>query len=250
MVKIRHQPSAISHQPSAESRKPKAESWPGLVRSGYTLIEMLISVTIFSGLLIIVLGVVATSSSSSAKVSVLREKSQATRTLIDQISNDLRYVDLTANLDADNKGFFIDTSARTSLVMALLLPGADKDIGLVRKEYLIEQFNGHWTLTLREGRDCKRAYFLTFDGPNGCNKKSDKTDLLTSAYSLNQGQLPAQFPSELSGLLVADAKIAEVSPYVSMDLTIKPFDLTENCDQAESGSCYKVSTKINMGGSR
>jgi len=219
---------------------------------GYTLIEMLISVTIFSGLLIIVLGVVATSSSSSAKVSVLREKSQATRTLIDQISNDLRYVDLTANLDANNKGFIVDTSARTRLIMAILLPGADKDIGLVRKEYVIEQFNDHWTLTLREGRECKRAYFLTFDGPNGCNKKSDKTDLLTSAYSLNQGRLPSEFPSELSGLLVADAESAGVSPYVSMDLTIKPVDLSLDCSDlsVDSGTCYKVSTKINMGGSR
>ena len=215
---------------------------------GYTLIEMLISVTIFSGLLIIVLGTVATSSSSSAKVGILREKSQAARALIDQISSDLRYVDLTVQFEDEERnyqGFSIDSS-RTRLILALLLPHEDKDFGLIRKEYRIERFQGHRTLTLKEGRGCKRAESLEFDE---CDQKSSKTDLLSTAYSLNQEQLPGAFPSEFSGLTVGAAENAGVSSYVSIDLTIKPSDLNLNCsaDQVNPGTCYKVSTKVNMG---
>ncbi|MEK7202527.1 MAG: type II secretion system protein [Patescibacteria group bacterium] len=209
---------------------------------GYTLIEMLISVTIFSGLLIIVLGTVASSSSSSAKVSLLRDKSQAARSLIDQISNDLRYVDLTANLNNEDQGFLIDRSARTSLTMALLLPGKDKDTGLIRKEYKIEQqFNNRLTLTLKEGRGCKRAGYLAF---SACDQESEKTDLLSSAYTLGQ---ETGFSSELSGLnvLEAEQQTPPISPFVSMTFSLKPVGLTTSCS-LDPGTCYKVSTTVNM----
>lgn len=216
---------------------------------GYTLIEMLISITIFSGLLIIVLGVVATSSSSSAKVSVLREKSQAARALIDQISNDLRYVDNGVEFKDGNdtyKGFVLAETSKNRLVLALHLPNADPNFPLVRKEYIIQTFNNHLTLTLLENRKCKVKPDLIWDCDTGL--QSLTTDLLSTAYSLNNET--NNFPSEFSGLLVTAAETAKVSPYVSIDLTIKPIDLTSNCSDADSGTCYKVSTKINMGGSR
>lgn len=221
----------------------KTENWKLKTadRPAYTLIEMLISVTIFSGLLIIVLGTVASSSGSSAKVSLLRDKSQAARSLIDQISNDLRYSDLTANLNNNDRGFLIDSSSRTYLTMALLLPGKDKDIGLIRKEYRIEQYNNHLTLTLKEGRGCKRAGFLEF---NACDQKSDKTDLLSNAYSLGQ---EVGFSSELGGLnvLAAGQQTPPISPFVSITFTLKPAGMTTGCS-LDSGTCYKVSTTVNM----
>lgn len=212
---------------------------------GYTLIEMLISVTIFSGLLIIVLGVVATSSSSSAKVSVLREKSQAARALIDQISNDFRYVDTSVSLKVGNdptqyKGFF-QTSEQ--LVMAMHLPNTDKDVELVRKEYSIKLFNGRNTVTLKEGRGCKAADYLNFDT---CTQESTETDVISSAYVLSQ-EAP-NFPSEFGGLMVGEN--SQITPFVSLVFTIKPTDLIQPCSEADSGTCYKVSTTINVGGLR
>ena len=210
---------------------------------GYTLIEMLISVTIFSGLLIIVLGVVATSSSSSAKVSVLREKSQAARALIDQISNDFRYADTSISLKVDSdpteyKGYFM-TSER--LVLAMHLPNTAKDSELVRKEYNIGSFNSRTTVTLTEARGCKAVDYLNF---NSCDQKSTQTDVLSSAYVLSQ-EAP-NFSSEFGGLMVGENP--QVTPFVSLVFTIKPFDLAQACSEADSGSCYKVSTTINNAG--
>ncbi|MDO8649834.1 MAG: prepilin-type N-terminal cleavage/methylation domain-containing protein [Candidatus Berkelbacteria bacterium] len=214
-------------------------------QGGYTLIEMLISVTIFSGLLIIVLGVVATSSSSSAKVSVLREKSQAARGLIDQISNDLRYVDTEAEFTDSNtryKGYVVES---TRLVIALSLPNADPEWPFVRKEYTIETVSNRLTIRLLEERKCKITNF-EWD----CNPafRSPVTDLLDSAYTLNQ---EAGFPSEFGGINVVDAEQLnpKISPFVSITFTVKPSDYTASCS-AEPGTCYKVSTSINSGGSR
>ncbi len=215
--------------------------------NGYTLIEMLISVTIFSGLLIIVLGVVATSSSSSAKVSVLREKSQAARALIDQISNDLRYVDAKAEFIDNNthyKGYVVESS-RARLVIALGLPNADSQWPLVRKEYTIETVDSRLTIRLLEKRKCRITNFVW-----DCDSafQSPVTDLLTSAYTLNQ---EVGFSSEFSGINVIDAEQLnpKISPFVSMTLTVKPSDYTASCS-TESGTCYKVSTTINVGASR
>ncbi|MDP3993147.1 MAG: type II secretion system protein [bacterium] len=219
--------------------------WDFRASRGYTLIEMLISVTIFSGLLIIVLGTVASSSSSSAKVSLLRDKSQAARSLIDQISSDLRYVDLTANVnDSGDRGFLIDSTARTSLSMVLLLPGEDKDTGLIWKHYKIEVYNARRTLTLEEGRDCQRAAFVVF---NDCDFKSDKTDLLSDSYTFAQ---ETGYSSELGGLNVLEAEQQilpkpPISPFVSMVFTLKPTGQTGSCE-SNPGICYKVSTTINI----
>lgn len=212
---------------------------------GYTLIEMLISVTIFSGLLIIVLGVVATSSSSSAKVSILREKSQAARALIDQISNDFRYADTSISLKVENDpteyGGYYTTSER--LVMAMHLPNTDKNTGLVRKEYNIKSFNGRTTVTLKEGRGCKAVDYLDF---NNCAQQSIETDTLSSAYVLSR-EAPS-FSSEFGGLMVGENPA--ITPFVSLVFTIKPSDLTQPCSEADSGTCYKVSTAINAGATR
>lgn len=212
----------------------------------YTLIEMLISVTIFSGLLIIVLGTVATSSSSSAKVSILREKSQAARTLIDQISNDLRYVDTDIYLiDPDgNRNFGYSLNPNNNLlVLAIRLPNTTEN-ELVRKEYSIKQFNDRLTLTLIEWRGCKNDGLLC-DGAS----KSKETDLLSSAYALDQ---TTTFPSQIGGISPRDInKLGQpISPYVSMVFSLKPVEFINlPCTDRslDADACYKVSTSLNMG---
>ena len=275
MTKLCHQQSAISNvagarsssgiqsqqsaqkNTKAESRKLKAESWLGLVRPAYTLIEMLISVTIFSGLLIIVLGSFASSSSSSAKVNTLREKNQAARALIDQITNDLRYVDTTVGfkegvINVTYEGYRLEQDL---LVMALRLPNADPNVPLTRKEYRIKSIhNDSRVLTLLEGRKCKIVgASLSLE----CAETSAVTDLLSSGYTLNPNQ--NEFPTKFGGLTVLAARNNKVnnisqpiSPYVSIDLTVKPAGLSARCDSnlVDPGTCYTVSTKVNMGSSR
>lgn len=217
---------------------------------GYTLIEMLISVTIFSGLLIIVLGTVASSSGSSAKVSVLRDKSQSARSLIDQISNDLRYADTSAEFKegaTHYRGYAIELS-NTHLVIALKLPNADPNKPLVRKDYEIKTINNRLTITLKEGRKC-----LITASPNlilECDQNSTNSiDLLSSAYELNH--VRPTFPSEFGGLNVIDAEQPPqpISPFVSMVFTLKPVGFTTACN-LDPGTCYKVSTTVNMGTNR
>ncbi|MCR4308312.1 MAG: type II secretion system GspH family protein [Candidatus Berkelbacteria bacterium] len=224
----------------------------GRKMKGYTLIEMLISITILSGLLIITLGIVATSSSSSAKVSVLREKSQATRTLVDQISNDLRYVDTNVEFkesDTIYRGYLLEETSKNRLVLALHLPKADPNFPLVRKEYTIQTYNDHLTLTLLEKRKCNIDPDLTWF----CDSEflSPITDLLSTTYSLNQGATN-DFLSEFSGLMVVDAENDHISPFVSIDLTVKPSDVSLDCTNSlvDAGTCYEISTTINMGSSR
>lgn len=252
MTKTCHQQSAISNpslglginQQSAESRELKAESWPGLVRPAYTLIEMLISVTIFSGLLIIVLGTVASSSGSSAKVSLLRDKSQSARSLIDQISNDLRYADTTAEFKEDGVNYrgYVIKSSKASLVIALRLPNADPNWPLVRKEYTIDEVGNRLTLRLLEKRKCKITNLLAWN----CDPalQSEVTDLLSSAYTLGQ---ETGYSSELSGLnvITAEQQTPPISPFVSMVFTLIPVGLTTSCS-LDPGTCYKVSTTVNM----
>lgn len=227
----------------------KTENWKlkTTVRPGYTLIEMLISVSIFSGLLIIVLGSVATSSSSSAKVSVLRAKSQTARTLIDQISNDLRYVDTSIEIkygDKTEKGYIL---GRDYLILALRLPYTKSDAELVRKEYVIKTIgdDSRLTITLKEGRGCQKDNNLFF---TNCALQSKETDLLSSAYVLNDS---TDFTSGFAGITVNEAAnkyTPPISPSIGMVFTVKPLEFSnKSCGDLDSGTCYKVSTRLNMG---
>jgi prepilin-type N-terminal cleavage/methylation domain-containing protein len=91
-----------------------------MTKPGFTLLEMLISVAIFSGLVILILAVFVRTASSQARVSVLREKSEAARSAIGRITNDFQYLYLEKSItlgDGDNneinrtfKGFFLPTT--------------------------------------------------------------------------------------------------------------------------------------------
>mgnify|MGYP001580645432 FL=1 len=219
--------------------------WDFQAKPGYTLIEMLISVTIFSGLLIIVLGAVATSSSSSAKVSILREKSQAARFLIDQISNDIRYIDTSIELKVDGNSYngYMVTADR--LVMALHLPNTDKNSELVRKEYQIKLIaNDRMTVMLTEWRHCRLDLGQLLDN---CDQKSEPTDILSSVFILNKDA--NVFPSEFGGITVeaAENENPPISPFLSIVFTIKPVEFKKlSCLNIDNGICYKVSTTLNV----
>lgn len=215
---------------------------------GYTLIEMLISVTILAGLLIIVLGTVAASSNSSAKVGTLREKTEVARTLIDQISNDFSYVDtraiFTENGTTDYRGYFQDSER---LILVLHLPKTDATTQLVKKDYqiVIEQPQQRATLKLTESRACKiETKTLVCSQPTA----PQSIDLLPGSYALSQESKP--YESSFGGINIfnALARTPAISPYITLAFTLKPVEMTANCG-TEAGACYKVSTTLNVGGS-
>ena len=215
---------------------------------GYTLIEMLISVTILAGLLIIVLGTVAASSSSSAKVGSLREKTELARSLIDQISNDLNYIDTKATFTIGDKvysGYLLEPNR---LILVLHLPKTDRQTELVRKEYrmVLEQPQQRLTLKLSEGRQCQLVIGDDLDCDKNTSESAETIDLLPEAYSLIQET--RLFESTFGGIGVLEARVKSppISPYITLAFTIKPVDVVSTCT-ADPGTCYKVSTTFNVG---
>jgi|GEM_PF-1432876 len=222
-------------------------------RGGYTLIEMLISVAVFSALVIVVLASVATSSSSSAKINALREKTEATRKVVDQISNDFRYLytDKAVNDNANGNPNFIGfyfIDGVDGLVMLLRYPGTTAD-GLVRKQYVIEPINGRSTITLQESRLCR---VVEPQDNLECerNQNSDLLDLLASQFVLNRAVGPGGYQSRLSGLDIQRANQSSENGYLVIELTVKPVEYQTipcNSAQAPSGTCYSVRTTLNAG---
>lgn len=230
------------------------KAFPIGAKKAYTLIEMLITVAIFAGLLIIVLGSFATSSSSTAKVAGLREKSGAVRVLVDSIATDFRFL-YRDRVFKDNEfgppagrscqmdngacvftGYLVDTDR---IVMALLYPGDDNQTELVRKEYRINNIKGRNSVWIEERRGC---------GLNGSHNwtcdREQTVDLLPESYELNRG---TTLNSGFGGLTVFEAANVPpvgVTPFVNLNFVIKP--VGDICSNSAS-TCYEVRTTLNVG---
>lgn len=217
---------------------------------GYTLIEMLISVAIFSALIIIVLATVSSSSSSSARVNSLRGKAEAARSVVDQISSDFRYI-YTEKAVTDTEGLqfvgYYFSGGRDALVLLMKLPGQSE---LIRKKYAFNQRNGRWTITLEEFRQCT----VDDSGILSCSEESSTTqplELLSEQFQLNR-KPGSQYDSFFGGLtlLEALAKDPPENGYLELALTIKPTEYGSlDCDdlQVEAGTCYGLRTTLNAG---
>jgi len=223
-------------------------------KSGFTLLELLIAVTIFSGLIIIVLGSFARSAGSTAKTALLREKNQAARGLIDQVTTDFEFIDTTNQvMDTDGttafRGFTISNGG-DDLIMLLHYPTAP--VGqYVRKEYSIKTLANdanRLTLVVNEHRECSLVGSqLTCAGPI-----TGGGDLLNSRYALNN-DANSPFETKFSGLTPASARSQSppVNGYLKISFTVKPLDYkTINCyangsQQVAGGICYKVETTLN-----
>lgn len=229
-----------------------------LKKPGYTLIEMLITITIFSGLLVLVLGSFASTSSSSAKVNTLRNKSQAARKIVDQITNDFRFVDVNQKFkESSNFGDCepLDPIQPGSCLYGGFLMNADRllmvmkypnDINLVVKEYNLSLVSERMTITLKESRDCTISLVGSqLSCPN--SSSSAVTDILSDKYVVSKEN--GGFSSAFGGLTThgAKTKVPAVTPYVSIVLTIKPFDQNSIPCSSTSGVCYKLETKLTTG---
>jgi prepilin-type N-terminal cleavage/methylation domain-containing protein len=245
------------------------------VAPGFTFIEMLVAVTIFSGLLILALATFSRSIASSNKVSVLRQKSETARSVIDQITTDFNFVYKDKQVTDKTNGNFQFTGYYfwplthpipvSGIVMVLKYPGEVDSNGqskYTRKEYdiAIRTLGGHgqtttYDLQMREDRDCN----INSGNELDCGATAGDFRFITSDQYLIDKD------SSIAGLTIDDGNNPPVAGdpkqtgYVSLNLIFRPAGLTADdqnlpCFSSDSSvttlpvaTCYKISTTLNAG---
>jgi prepilin-type N-terminal cleavage/methylation domain-containing protein len=229
------------------------------MKRGYTLLEMLISVAIFSGLVILILAVFVRTTSSSARVSVLREKSEVARSAMSQISNDFSYIYNDKSLlllEGAGEPFeftgyaFENTGGSNNLVLALQYPATSNEQFVVKRYLTDTVVPESRYLKVKEYRGC-----LLESGAVADTVRLESCD--NYAIASEQSVLPDSF--FLDNDIIAPAfSGAPIMPqastgYLKISLNIKPAEYQDElCDSPEVpvGSCYKVETILGAGGLR
>lgn len=218
---------------------------------GYTLIELLVAITIFSAVMIISIATFARSATSAVRSNALRERTEATRALVDQISNDTHYVDTSTlvtqegETPANYKGFGnLDINPLNSqkFVLVLRYPG-EAATDLVRKVYEVKEQDGQMTLLVRENRGCRIdvGKLTCVSPPLG---QEEPQNLLSNKFSLDSLDTSKPIFRVFDELAAA---AAGTSAYLQLALTIKPIDYAQvpcNDDQMPAGVCYSVQTTL------
>lgn len=207
----------------------------------FTLIEILVSIAIFSGLMVVSIAIFARSATSSTQANAVREQTQVARSVIDQIANDMRYVDRTKSLvDLDCEvipvgsawtGFCPVISLPDSLRLVIKYPG--QSLHTIKTYYLTSSDTPDtYQLLVTEKRDCD----LTV--PASCLPTQAGQSVLTSGYSL-------EYPVSES-LFDAQPKRGSSSAFAKLSVTVKPSSVEKCADDA--GSCYQLTTTLVPGG--
>lgn len=200
-------------------------------KPGYTLLELLISIAIFSGIMILAIGAFSRSASSSAKSNIVRAKSEAARTVIDQISSDFRYVTPDAapyGCAPTQIGFCVNPAAFASVPssVSMLLKYPDQST-YVMKTYFVSSTNP--TVRVIENRDCTLA-----------NLSVCQALIANARTFLNPDYLLANSTDVFVG-----QSTAAKTGFLKINLNIKPKSAA-NCN--EVGTCYQLTTTLVPGG--
>lgn len=207
---------------------------------GFTLIELLVSVAIFSGVIIIALGAFALSADSSARSSLVRERTEAARSVMDQIGNDLRYVYQgqefsptpnecnTSGTQYQARGLHFSDNC---LFMLLLYPGFEPENGLVMRRYYVAP-NGR--IYIEHADNCFIGDLIT------CNPSRTMAgnDMMNPRFSLVSPS-DAIYGGEriFSGVLPHQALNSNESAFVTVNIAVRPTNFEGTCDSSP-GSCY------------
>lgn len=231
-----------------------------MMKPGYTLLEMLVSVAIFSGLVILILGVFVRSTSSAAKVSVLREKSEVARSAMASIANDFRYIYYDKEITLGDAGdqnyhflgyYFISAFGFNDIAMLLKYPNST-DNQLVFKRYQTANVTANSrALRVLELRGCKievennipKVYLTRCDNAADWNFNP----VLPNGFVLDNDVANPAF----SGLKPEPNQL--VKAYAKIRLNVKPVDFSSKlCSDTTLpiGSCYKVETILTAGSLR
>ena len=217
------------------------------------MLELLISVAIFSGMIILALGAFARSAASQAKTNELRNKVQASRTVIDQISNDLHYIDTVdtvtslAGCYSGSAPTFLGarlgvTAGCDELELLLNYPGTAGTSGLVWKRYVADTINSRPSLYVYEQRGCS-----VLNGVINCpNGTAANYDTLPTQYVLDGLD---GLTTVFGGLDPASAKLTTTTPDITVHFDVKSASLAAiSCTSLPAGSCYTLDTTIIPGG--
>lgn len=224
-------------------------------RPGFTLLEMLISVAIFSGLVILILAIFVRTASSQARVNTLREKSEIARSAMASLTNDFQYAYYDREVVVLNRfnggaihGFHVETNT-----VGLLLRYPNKsESDLVFKQYRARPIGGSKSaqLEVEEFRGCTVQPNGQLQLENDCRDSANTNgyrQILPNGFLLDDRGASNPIFSGLS----ADPDSA-LTGYAKIALTIKPADFGDyNCHQSSvvpAGTCYKVETILTAGG--
>ncbi len=222
-------------------------------RPGFTLLEMLISVAIFSGLVILILSIFVRTASSQARVSTLREKSEVARSAMSSLTNDFQYAyhgREVVVLNRFNGGAINGFRVETNTVGLLLRYPNKSETDLVFKQYRARPIGGSKSaqLEVEEFRGCAVQPNGQLQLENDCRDSANTNgyrQILPDGFLLDDRTSYPVF----SGL--SPDPDSALTGYAKIELTIKPADFSDyNCHQSAVpvGTCYKVGTILTAGG--
>lgn len=233
---------------------------PSPRRPGYTLIELLISVLIFSAIIVLAIAAFARSVSSGSHSNVVRAQVQAARAVTDQLTNDLHYIDTTDQPSSLKSGCgpvattFIGVRLGGSFgcdeaELLLKYPGATGAGDLVWRLYSAQTLNNRASLYVSELRGVSvctagsAKVIATVVSPcTAATPPTTPSDLLSSSYVADGlGGLTPVF----SGLDVLAAQTAQTTPYIKLHFDLKPAsNSAQACSTLASGTCYTLDTTV------
>ncbi len=228
-------------------------------RSGFTLLEMLISVAIFSGLVILILSIFVRTASSQARVNVLREKSEVARSAMSRITNDFQYLftEPVTVVDGQNRtpvdGFALPGGGGDDVVFVLKYPNRT-DQELVYKRYESQPIGSDRlrSLTVQEIRGCRLSNGeIRLQSCSGHRDGEVKRSILPEGFYLDDIR-DTQTP--FTGRVTNRTDRGSGTGYLKVALTIRPSEdyrsfLCMNSN-VPTGHCYKVETVLTAGGLR
>lgn len=216
-------------------------TFPCRQAKGFTLIELLVSVAIFSGVVILTLAAFARSADSSIRSSAVRERTEAARTIVDRIGNDLQYTytdqPFTAGptecsatgLDAYGLNF-----SDSCIFMLLRYPGFAID-EIVLHKYERTSVDGKLSIYLEEATGCEVINKAIICDPA---RSGQSSDVISDKFSVVDEQ------PNFSGISPAMAmQGAGTTPIINVAVTVKPTSFTGACSTGPT-SCYTIKTSF------
>lgn len=221
----------------------------------FTLIELLVAVAIFSGIIVLALGAFAHSASSSFKSTQIRERTEAARTIVDRIGNDIQYLYTSGDFLAGTTECYNSTGSTMArglyfnndcLFMLLQYPDST---GLVSKKY--SRSASFTSLELEEARDCS----IDVSQDIVCDiTTASKGTVISDKYVLAMGSEAAYGdPNQLfTGLAPYEAnnQSPKTTGIISLNVVIKSLEVKgEECilTPDPSSHCYTIKTSFVVG---
>lgn len=223
-------------------------------RGGFTLLEMLIATAIFSGLVILILGTFARTGSSSAKVSILRNKAESARSIMSQIREDFNYLYteqvvtfVIGNSAHTIQGYTFSAPDASEVIMILKSPeiGSDK---FTIKRYsapLIAGVSGSQSRELKvlEARDCRVVTGGPYPGPT---VKLEDCAYFPGSGSVESKMLPDKYVLDNQPVFTGLVPLSTITGFVKIRLSLKPSEFShKKCEDLPAGTCYTLETTLN-----